>query len=195
MNGDSTASFTGELKRSLGENSGRYPITQGLLAATGNYRIGAFIPGILNIDAEAVAQATSPTFTIPTQLMRIISYNTTAAFSTISDQAATAAMPAFVNNTASAFSGFTAHSQSPYPYLSIIRHPPSCMKASGILRHNKQRLIGGISNVAHYCKLITFAGSLQKLLTIVRQGNLIKAHYWEHHSCRYFFFPIHLIFV
>jgi hypothetical protein len=51
VNGDTSASFTGGLTTTAtsGSNVGGYDITQGTLAATGNYTIGAFNKGLLSI--------------------------------------------------------------------------------------------------------------------------------------------------
>ena len=48
-NGDSSASFTGSLTRAAGEGAGSYAISQGSLAATGNYTIGTFFPATFTI--------------------------------------------------------------------------------------------------------------------------------------------------
>jgi hypothetical protein len=51
VNGDKSATFTGSLATTAtaSSNVGTYPITQGTLAATGNYTIGTFKPGTLTI--------------------------------------------------------------------------------------------------------------------------------------------------
>jgi len=51
VNGNTSASFTGSLATTATSSSsvGSYPITQGTLAATGNYKIGTFNPGTLNV--------------------------------------------------------------------------------------------------------------------------------------------------
>ena len=46
--------FTGALARAAGENVGSYAITQGTLAATGNYAIGTFTGGTLHISAASL---------------------------------------------------------------------------------------------------------------------------------------------
>src|SRR5207302_4687031 len=53
VNGDTSASFTGALATSAITSSGvgDYAITQGTLAATGNYAIGTFTGGTLHISA------------------------------------------------------------------------------------------------------------------------------------------------
>ena len=51
VNGDTSATFTGSLTTTAtaSSNVGTYPITQGTLAATGNYTIGTFKAGTLTI--------------------------------------------------------------------------------------------------------------------------------------------------
>ena len=51
VNGNTSASFTGGLATTATSSSsvGSYPITQGTLAATGNYTIGTFNPGTLTV--------------------------------------------------------------------------------------------------------------------------------------------------
>ena len=51
VNGDTSATFSGGLATTATSSSsvGSYPITQGTLAATGNYTIGTFIPGTLTV--------------------------------------------------------------------------------------------------------------------------------------------------
>ena len=51
VNGDSSASFTGSLTTTATSSSsaGSYPITQGSLTATGNYKIGTFSQGTLTV--------------------------------------------------------------------------------------------------------------------------------------------------
>jgi len=49
--GDNSAYFTGALSRTAGENVGTYSILQNTLAATGNYTIGTYNPGIFTINA------------------------------------------------------------------------------------------------------------------------------------------------
>ena len=53
VNGDSTASFSGGLTSTATSSTsvGGYPITQGTLAATGNYAIGTFNAGTLTVNA------------------------------------------------------------------------------------------------------------------------------------------------
>ncbi len=53
VNGDSTASFSGGLTTTATSSTsvGGYPITQGTLAATGNYTIGTFSAGTLTVNA------------------------------------------------------------------------------------------------------------------------------------------------
>ena len=47
--GDASASFTGGLTRDSGENVGDYTIRIGTLAATGNYTVGSYNPGVFSI--------------------------------------------------------------------------------------------------------------------------------------------------
>jgi hypothetical protein len=56
LNGDSSAAFTGSLATTATSSSaaGSYPITQGTLAATGNYSIGTFHPGTLTVLGSGV---------------------------------------------------------------------------------------------------------------------------------------------
>jgi filamentous hemagglutinin family protein len=54
VGGDLTANFSGALTRQAGENAGSYIINQGSLAATGNYQIGTFNPGIFTIKKAAI---------------------------------------------------------------------------------------------------------------------------------------------
>jgi hypothetical protein len=51
VNNDTSASFTGGLLTAATgtSNVGGYPITQGNLAATGNYTIGSYNPGTLTV--------------------------------------------------------------------------------------------------------------------------------------------------
>ena len=53
VNGDTSATFSGSLVTTAtsSSNVGDYPITQGTLAATGNYTIGTFNPGTLTVNA------------------------------------------------------------------------------------------------------------------------------------------------
>ena len=53
VNGDTSATFSGGLATTATSSSsvGGYPITQGTLAATGNYTIGTFNPGTLTVNA------------------------------------------------------------------------------------------------------------------------------------------------
>jgi hypothetical protein len=53
VNGNTSATFTGGLTTTgtSSSSAGSYPINQGTLAATGNYTIGAFIPGTLTVTA------------------------------------------------------------------------------------------------------------------------------------------------
>jgi filamentous hemagglutinin family protein len=64
VTGDTDADFTGELSRAHGKNPGSYAIAQGTLAATGNYVIADFIPGLLTIE--------SPALDVPSQIVRLI---------------------------------------------------------------------------------------------------------------------------
>ena len=52
VNGDSTEAFSGGLTTAATSSSsvGTYSITQGTLAATGNYTIGTFNPGTLSVN-------------------------------------------------------------------------------------------------------------------------------------------------
>ena len=70
VNGDSTASFSGGLATTATSSSsvGVYAITQGTLAATGNYTIGTFNPATLavgNAGFEAPRSATATSTTRP----------------------------------------------------------------------------------------------------------------------------------
>jgi len=83
VNGDTSASFTGGLTTTATPSSGvgSYPITQGSLAATGNYTISTFNPGTLTVTpaplsaaaanfsatAGAPVSGTVATFTTPDQ--------------------------------------------------------------------------------------------------------------------------------
>ena len=51
VNGETSATYTGSLATTATSSAsvGSYPITQGTLAATGNYKIGTFIPGTLTV--------------------------------------------------------------------------------------------------------------------------------------------------
>ena len=53
VNGDTSATFTGSLATTATSSSpvGQYPITDGTLAATGNYTIGTFKPGTLTVQS------------------------------------------------------------------------------------------------------------------------------------------------
>jgi len=59
VNGDTSASFTGGLTTTAAGSSGvgSYPITQGNLAATGNYTIGTFHGGTLTVTAAPLSAA------------------------------------------------------------------------------------------------------------------------------------------
>ena len=50
---DSSASFTGTLDRAAGNNAGTYSIMQNTLAASGNYTIGTYKPGVFTITGGA----------------------------------------------------------------------------------------------------------------------------------------------
>ena len=62
VNGDTSASFTGGLATTATSSStvGRYSITQGTLAATGNYTIGTFNTGTLTVSPPLTVIATQP---------------------------------------------------------------------------------------------------------------------------------------
>ncbi len=67
VNGDSSASLTGSLTTTgtSSSNVGTYPITEGSLAATGNYTIGTFNQGSLTVNPAALtvtADSTSMTY-------------------------------------------------------------------------------------------------------------------------------------
>ncbi len=61
VNNDTSASFTGGLATTATSSSGvgSYPITEGTLAATGNYTIGTFIQGILTVNAAPLTVTAS----------------------------------------------------------------------------------------------------------------------------------------
>ena len=66
VNGDTSAVFTGGLATSAtsSSNVGAYAITEGTLAATGNYTIGAFNAGTLTVDAASlIVTATNESMT------------------------------------------------------------------------------------------------------------------------------------
>jgi trimeric autotransporter adhesin len=106
VTGDTHAAFTGALGRTVGENPGRYAISQGSLAATGNYAIGTFIPGLLTIDAGAVAQAAMPAIAVPEQVVRIIATTFAPPVATWGDPM-NVVIPAPVNNAASTYIDLT----------------------------------------------------------------------------------------
>ena len=56
VNGDPTHSFSGSLSTTAtsSSNVGSYPISEGTLAATGNYTIGTFNPGTLAVAPAAL---------------------------------------------------------------------------------------------------------------------------------------------
>jgi hypothetical protein len=57
VNGDTSASFTGGLATTATVSVGSYAITQGNLAATGNYTIGTFNPGTLTVTVAPLSDA------------------------------------------------------------------------------------------------------------------------------------------
>ena len=60
VNGDSSASFTGSLATAATSSSSAgssYAITEGTLAATGNYKIGTFTSGMLTVEPDTTHQA------------------------------------------------------------------------------------------------------------------------------------------
>src|SRR5208337_3116906 len=61
VNGDISATFTGSLVTAAtsSSNVGGYPITQGTLAATGNYTINTFNPGTLTVIAAPLTVTTT----------------------------------------------------------------------------------------------------------------------------------------
>ena len=50
--GDNSASFTGTLSRVSGNSAGSYSILQNTLAASGNYTISSYIPGLFTINVD-----------------------------------------------------------------------------------------------------------------------------------------------
>ena len=69
VSGDSSASFIGALARTGNDNIGTYSILQNTLAATGNYTIATFNPGVFTINAAPSA----PTIEIPNTVARVAS--------------------------------------------------------------------------------------------------------------------------
>ena len=90
VNGDSSASLTGSLTRASGEGGGAYTISQGSLAATGNYTIGTFIPGTFSITPANNTSLASQTISFPA--LSSVVYGA-AAFSISSDASASSGLP------------------------------------------------------------------------------------------------------
>jgi hypothetical protein len=67
VTGDNSANFTGALARTSGSSAGTYSILQNTLAATGDYTIGTYNPGVFTIDAAPIP----PASTIPNTVLKV----------------------------------------------------------------------------------------------------------------------------